>query len=125
MPFPHVAVKVPAMVVAVCDAIWYWKFPQELGLGNAADAFESHPPTSEGLALEPPGVGVPLPPGAPSADGDVGELTLDERSNAQAPAASVLNNNAPRVKPVLGILQTCRPALENVCTGTGNQRVYE
>src|SRR5581483_9750096 len=34
MPFPQLAVNVPAIVVAVCEAIWYWKLPQLLGLGS-------------------------------------------------------------------------------------------
>src|SRR4030095_11348887 len=44
---PHCAVKVPLIELGVCDAIWYWKWPQELGLGSCT-SFDTHMPTIDG-----------------------------------------------------------------------------
>jgi hypothetical protein len=79
---PHVAVNVPAMLVAVCVAIWYWNAPHEFGLGSALD---TQPPISgvEG----PPAVGVPLGD-AVVVDGAPGFSTCVDRSNAQPVAAT-------------------------------------
>src|SRR5579864_2663279 len=86
------AVNVPEMALAVCDAIWYWKLPHVLGLGTVAGASRAvHTPTSDWV----PAVGVPpvplVPPVPPlvlaGALGAVGLVTLVECWNPQSAPA--------------------------------------
>jgi len=108
-PLPHDAVKVPAIVVAVCDAIWYWKLPHVLAEGRLADTDEVHTPTIEGelLVVEVgPGVGVPDGVVEPLADVDEGESTLDVCSKPQAPNAAAATRTASRETDRLCLMVT-------------------
>jgi hypothetical protein len=87
-PLPQTAVKVPAIDVAVCDAIWYWKLPHVFGDGSDGAVLvvvdcEVQMPTSDVLdeAVVPDvGFGLEL-----LELELVGASTLDACSNPQAP----------------------------------------
>jgi hypothetical protein len=104
-------VNVPLIDVAVCDVIWYWKWPQELALGSCT-SFETHMPVICGVPPDgvPPGAGV-------AALGAVGEVTLVdvERSKLQPLAIVAATRMVPIAIRVRGILQTCRPHVR-ICT---------
>src|SRR5262245_41573614 len=110
-PPPHCAVNVPLIDDAVCDVIWYWKWPQELALGSCT-SFETHIPSICGA----PPAGV-RPGGGVAALGAVGDVTLVdvERSKLQPVARVAAARMVPIEIRVRGILQTCRPRVR-ICT---------
>jgi hypothetical protein len=82
-PLPQIAVNVPAIEFAVCDAIWYWKPPQLFADGSvgAVAVCDVQIPTSVGVLVV--GAGAGFDPVALLVL-DVGASTLDACSNPHA-----------------------------------------
>jgi hypothetical protein len=90
---PHDAVKVPAIVFAVWDAIVYWKFPHVLADGSVGVTDDVQTPTTDG-DVDDPDVGVPAGAEVPDVDVEEGASTLDECWKPHAPRAAAAARTA-------------------------------
>jgi hypothetical protein len=91
---PHIAVNVPTIEFAVCEAIWYWKLPHDVGLGSVGVSdCDVQMPTSEGV-LDPPaegggvGLGVGFDPLLVDPAFELGAVTVCACSKPQAASES-------------------------------------